>query len=114
MQQIPEITSEYTEIRRDGEYVTTVHSTQILAWFHQNHSYSVEHALRYEGYEILPVEERWVFFEHDRIDGVWQPEVVVPKKSQRAAKMACNRYNGNAFEYGYRMERKHNGTWRTV
>lgn len=110
--QIPEITTEYTEIRRDGEYVATVSTSSTLAWFHQNcRAYSMHHALTHEGYSIHPVEERIVFFTETRNeDGTWNVTSEV-KKSKRAADMAMNRYRGEATSYGWRRERKIDNTW---
>ena len=40
-------------IYRDGAYITTVaDETALLRWFHREHSYSLNHAVRYEGYSL--------------------------------------------------------------
>lgn len=41
-------------IWRDGVHVDTVATANdVLAWFHARHSYSVSHAVAYEGYALL-------------------------------------------------------------
>lgn len=40
---------------RDGEDVMVGTEQEIWSWLHRNHSYSVGHALKYEGYSIKPV-----------------------------------------------------------
>lgn len=41
-------------IYRDGSHVITVADEfEMLRWFHRQHSYSVDHAVRYEGYKVL-------------------------------------------------------------
>lgn len=40
-------------ISRDNEFITTVNDEfELLRWFHRKHSYSIDHAVRYEGYII--------------------------------------------------------------
>ena len=43
-------------IRRDGETVEVVTENEngagALAWFHKNHSFSMDWAIRYEGYTV--------------------------------------------------------------
>lgn len=40
-------------ISRDGEELTTVTGEfELMRWFHQKHSYSLHHAVTYEGYSI--------------------------------------------------------------
>lgn len=43
-------------LKRDGREVTHGTEDEIWKWLHNNHGYSVDHALRYEGYSIEPVE----------------------------------------------------------
>jgi hypothetical protein len=44
-------------IYRDDEAVTTVATeSDVLAWFHRNHSYSMHHATAYEGYSVRDAE----------------------------------------------------------
>ena len=43
-------------LTRDGEEVLRGTENAIWAWMHRNHSFSVDHALKYEGYRIAPVE----------------------------------------------------------
>ena len=54
--------SEYIEIRRDGQYVATVHNGGLLHWFHAQHSFSLDHALTHEGYTLHAVEERYAVY----------------------------------------------------
>ena len=64
-------------IKLDGSYVTEVKQSEVLAWFHRNHSYSMDHALQFEGYSLHPV--RFT---------VWignETEVVATKTTQLAA-----------------------------
>ena len=42
-------------IKLDGSYVKEVKQSEVLAWFHRNHSYSMDHALQFEGYSLHPV-----------------------------------------------------------
>ncbi len=40
-------------IARDGEHITTVDTEfDLLRWFHRQHSYSIDHAVRWEGYSV--------------------------------------------------------------
>lgn len=40
-------------ITRDGQPITTVATeSDVLAWFHRQHSYSMHHATTYEGYSV--------------------------------------------------------------
>jgi len=43
-------------LTRDGKEVLRGTENAIWAWMHRNHSFSVDHALQYEGYRIAPVE----------------------------------------------------------
>lgn len=43
-------------LRRDGQEVIRGSEQEIWQYIHRNHSYSINHALRYEGYSIAPVE----------------------------------------------------------
>ncbi len=45
-------------IKRDGKEVARVNDSQVLAWFHKHHSYSMDHAIKYEGYSVEPVGSR--------------------------------------------------------
>lgn len=41
-------------ITRDGQHIKTVSDEfELLRWFHREHSYSIAHAVRYEGYAVL-------------------------------------------------------------
>ena len=108
-----EPTTELVEIRRDGEYVTTVYrGSALLAWFHQNCPQSMHWALTEEGYSIHEVPERVVFFHRDA-ENVEHTQV---KKSRLAAKRAYLAFGRtseaySAKEWGFRVERAHNGTW---
>jgi hypothetical protein len=105
--------TDWIEIRRDGAYVTTVTSySALLAWFHQNCPMSMHWALTNEGYSIHECPERIVFFHRDA-EGVEHTKV---KTSRLAAKRALtafyrtDEYQG-AKDYGWRVERAHNGQW---
>ena len=108
-----EPTTELVEIRRDGDYVTTVsRGSALLAWFHQNCPQSMHWALTNEGYSIHEVPERIVFYRRDD-EGNEHTEV---KKSRLAAKRAMTAFGRtdegyHAREYGWRVERAHNGMW---
>lgn len=40
-------------ISRDGQHLITVSDQfELLRWFHREHSYSIDHAVRYEGYSV--------------------------------------------------------------
>jgi len=43
-------------LSRDGKEVMRGTEQEIWQWMHRNHSYSIDHALRYEGYSITPAE----------------------------------------------------------
>lgn len=44
-------------ITRDGQPIVTVDTeSDVLAWFHRNHSYSMHHATAYEGYAVQDAE----------------------------------------------------------
>jgi hypothetical protein len=45
------------DLYRDGQYVTTGTSFDIASYIHKHHSYSVDHALKYEGYEMRPAKK---------------------------------------------------------
>ncbi len=48
----PDKTTVFT-ISRDGEKLTTVTGGfELVHWFHRKHSYSMHHAVTYEGYAI--------------------------------------------------------------
>lgn len=48
----PDKTTVFT-ISRDGENLATVTGEfELMRWFHQKHSYSLHHAVTYEGYKI--------------------------------------------------------------
>lgn len=48
----PDKTTVFT-ISRDGEKLTTVTGGfELMHWFHRKHSYSMHHAVTYEGYAI--------------------------------------------------------------
>lgn len=50
--QTPDKTTVFT-ISRDGEELTTVTGEfELMRWFHREHSYSMHHAVTYEGYAI--------------------------------------------------------------
>lgn len=40
------------ELRRDGRYIMIGTEYECMNYIHRNHSYSMDHALRYEGYTI--------------------------------------------------------------
>ena len=44
-------------LTHDGKEVMRGTENAIWAWMHRNHSFSVDHALQYEGYRIAPVEK---------------------------------------------------------
>lgn len=45
--------TEPINIARDGEHVTTVaNEAELMRWFHSQHSYSMHHAVTWEGYSI--------------------------------------------------------------
>jgi hypothetical protein len=39
-------------LKRDGVEVMRGDDFQVLAWIHCNHSYSLDHAVRHEGYSV--------------------------------------------------------------
>ena len=40
-------------ISRDNEFIITVDNEwELMRWFHRRHSYSMHHAVTYEGYSI--------------------------------------------------------------
>lgn len=40
-------------ISRDSEFIITVNNEwELMRWFHKEHSYSIDHAVRYEGYSV--------------------------------------------------------------
>lgn len=41
---------------RDGHEVARGTEGALWTWLHQHHSYSVSHALRFEGYAIVPAD----------------------------------------------------------
>jgi len=49
-------------LTRDGREVTRGSEAEIWAWMHSNLGYSIDHALRHEGYTITPVEvaSKWL------------------------------------------------------
>lgn len=52
----PDKTTEFT-ISRDGHTVDTVIGEfELLRWFHSRHSFSLHHAVTYEGYSITDPE----------------------------------------------------------
>jgi len=110
--------TELVEIRRDGQYITSVSNGALLPWFHQQHSFSMDHALEFEGYSLHPVEERFVVFAEYEENGVRFEKVISIKETQLAAKRAYlkfGRYEGahnpSIKGYGYRTELSHNGVW---
>lgn len=44
-------------LRRDGEEVKRGTEAELFQYLHRTHSFSVQHALKHEGYELLPLEE---------------------------------------------------------
>lgn len=52
----PSSTSGQYVLTRDGQEIMRGTEEEIWRWIHRNHSYSIDHALRYEGYAIAPVE----------------------------------------------------------
>jgi hypothetical protein len=44
-------------LRRDGRTILTGTEIECWGYIHWNHAYSIEHALKYEGYTITPVTE---------------------------------------------------------
>lgn len=45
-------------IYRDGVEVAKVNTEfEVLAWFHERHSFSVEHAIQHEGYTVVDDDE---------------------------------------------------------
>lgn len=42
----------HVAILRDGLAEDVVHQSEVLGWFLRHHSYSMDHALRYEGFSI--------------------------------------------------------------
>ena len=113
-----EPTTEYVEIRRDGEYVTTVCASRLMAWFHETHSYSMSHALQYEGYTVHEQPERFVVFADFEEDGKHWTAIQSIKDTLLAARrayMKFGRYEGNhnpcIKAYGFRRETLINGTW---
>lgn len=45
----------YSIYRDDNLVHTCIDHTNVLDWFHRNHSYSLDHGVRYEGYRIEEV-----------------------------------------------------------
>lgn len=46
--------AEKFDLQRDGKTVFTGTEAEIYAYLHRKHSFSVDHALKYEGYKIVP------------------------------------------------------------
>ncbi len=44
-------------LKRDGAEVHRGTEREIWRYLHETHCYSVDHALKFEGYSIMPVEE---------------------------------------------------------
>lgn len=40
------------KIMRDGKVEAEVPDAEVLPWFHHHHSYSMAHAIKYEGYSV--------------------------------------------------------------
>lgn len=105
--------TETVEIRRDGEYITSVYrGSALLAWFHQNCPMSMHWALTEEGYSIHEQPERFVVFYEDA-EGIEHWDV---KKSRLAAKRAYLAFGRtpesySAKSYGWRVEKLVNGEW---
>lgn len=51
-------TAEHFELLRDGKPITRGTYLQLAAWIHRHHSYSMDHALKHEGYSVRPLAER--------------------------------------------------------
>ena len=108
-----EPTTELVEIRRDGEYVTTVNrGSALLAWFHQNCPMSMHWALTNEGYSMHEVPERFVVYV-ERTKGAPE-EIIAAKPTRLAAKRACLKFQRENYDWhasGWRTEIAHNGMW---
>lgn len=39
-------------IKRDGEFLATINEADVMAWFHRNCAYSMNHAIKHEGYTV--------------------------------------------------------------
>lgn len=44
-------------LSRDGAEILRGTESEVWRWIHRNHSYSVAHALLFEGYAVLPAEQ---------------------------------------------------------
>jgi hypothetical protein len=114
-----EPTTEMVEIRRDGQYVTTVYrGSALLAWFHQNCPMSMHWALENEGYSIHEVPERFVITADIEEDGKRVVKVISAHATRLGAKRAYTKFQGTdeAYEaktHGWHTEIAHNGAWVT-
>lgn len=114
---IPEITTEWTEVRRDGQYYAQVPTESLLAWFHAQFAQSMDWQLTNEGYSIHPVAERTIAYieSKDPETGRARREEFV-KPSALAAKrayMKLMREREEWTEVGWAFQRMVGNTWAT-
>lgn len=116
--------SEYVEIRRDGQYVATVHNGGLLPWFHAQHSFSMDHALAHEGYSLHEVEERHaVYYSVGPAPRVFHRAFPTHRGAKRSMDIMFTKLvnkrgygtiewmNANRVEVEATLERKINGVW---
>jgi hypothetical protein len=95
----PRSPSDQYVLTRDGKEVLRGTENAIWAWMHRNHSFSVDHALKYEGYQIAPVESvreshrRPVVRDYIAVDNRGRP-VAGPFTDYGDAKAAATRARG--------------------
>ena len=114
-----EPTTELVEIRRDGQYVTTVNrGSALMAWFHQNCPMSMHWALTEEGYSIHEVPSRFVLDADYEEDGKRFVKVISTHATRLGAKRAMTKFaryegdhNPSIKTYGWHTEIAHNGQW---
>ncbi len=114
-------TSEWVEIHRDGEYVAAMPRTSLLPWFHAHHSFSMDHALTFEGYSLHMVEERYAVYGGYRGEPVnFHRAFNTHKSAHRSLNILFNKLSraedkgGRIAEAEFRLERLINGEWQEV
>src|SRR5258706_10834233 len=74
--------SDHFLLLHDGKFVMAGSSFEIARYIHRNHSYSVDHALKYEGYKMVPSARKMVR------DPGWHKH---PRLHAKAAKLGARR-----------------------
>lgn len=111
----PEITTEWTEVRRDGQYYAQVPTASLLAWFHAQFPQSMDWQLTNEGYSIHPVAERIIAYIEFRDPGTGitrREEFVKPTRlAAKRAYMKLMREREGWAEVGWTPQRMVGNTW---